>query len=60
MSDNKTPRTVNLDNEQIEKIKDLDENHPYLQKRGFSWIIRWLVERGLKTVEDGASEIKEN
>jgi hypothetical protein len=51
MASEKETKTVNLEKRQIDEIEKLNADHPFLQKRGFSWITRWLIDRGLIQVE---------
>jgi hypothetical protein len=56
MASDKETKTVNLEKRQIDEIEKLNEDHPYLQKRGFSWIVRWLIDRGLIQEEQERAE----
>jgi hypothetical protein len=53
MASEKETKTVNLEKRQIDEIEKLNADHPFLQKRGFSWITRWLIDKGLIQVEQG-------
>lgn len=58
MASTKDTKTINLEKEQIEEIERLNEEHPYLKERGFSWITRHLLKLGLvKLKEEEADSV---
>lgn len=58
MASDKETRTINLEKRQIDEIEKLNDGHPFLQKRGFSWIVRWLIDKGLlvQAEQEGVNE----
>lgn len=54
----KTPKTVHFDDEQIRQIKEMEKTNPIMKDRGFSWVVRWLLDKalGIKRDEEGEDE----